>query len=340
MKRFFASDNCASVHPKIMKALEQANEGHTISYGDDEYTKRAAEMIKGLFNKTCEVYFVINGTGANVTGLSLCLKSFNSVICAETAHINTDECGAFENTTGAKICPIESNDGKLYIEKVSALLHNIGVEHHSQPKVISITQSTEFGTLYTPEEIRKIADFAHENGMYLHMDGARIANAAAALDIPISGITCDVGVDILSFGGAKNGLMFGEAVVVFDRALAADFKYYRKQYMQLMSKMRYISAQYIALIEDGLYLENARHANKMAKLLGEELIKSGIDIVQPVEVNAVFAKLPKRIIEPLQKEMFFYVWNEDTNVVRLMTAFDTTEDDIKKFVELVKKYIN
>ncbi|MDP4153815.1 MAG: low specificity L-threonine aldolase [Bacillota bacterium] len=337
--RFFASDNCASVHPLIMKALEDANNGHVISYGDDDYTRKAENCIKSLFNQPCEVFLVYNGTGANVTGLAACIRSFNSVLCPDSAHINTDECGAFEGITGAKLQQVCGKDGKFNIKAAESLLCVKGVEHHSQPLVVSITQSTELGTLYSIDEIKEIAEFAHKNGMFFHMDGARISNAAVALKASVADITQNAGVDVLSFGGTKNGMMFGEAVVFFNSELAKDYRYIRKQSMQLISKMRYVSAQYIAFLKDDLYLKNAENANIMAKRLSEGLSKLGFTAEYETVVNSVFVKLPKKLTDKLLKETFFYVWNEEENVVRLMTAFDTTFEDVDNFLNIIKKYI-
>ncbi|KRQ86405.1 Low specificity L-threonine aldolase [Caloramator mitchellensis] len=331
--RSFASDNNARVHPKIMEAIVKANEGDVVSYGDDIYTERAVNKFKEIFGEDIDVYFVYNGTGANVLGLGTITRPYNSIICSSWAHINTDECGAPEKNTGCKIISLPSADAKIQVEDIEKHLHALGVEHHSQPKVISITQSTELGTVYTVDEIKKISDFAHRNNMLVHMDGARIANAAASLNKGLREITRDAGVDVLSFGGTKNGMMFGEAVVFFNKELSKDFKFIRKQSMQLHSKMRYISAQFEALLSDNLWFENAKHANEMAKYLESKVREiKGIEITQKVEANAVFAILPRQTIEKLLKKHFFYIWNEETNEVRWMTSFDTTKEDIDSFV--------
>lgn len=338
--RGFASDNNAGVHKQVLTAIEKANEGHTIAYGDDEYTEKAIRRIKELFKKETEVFFVLTGTGANVLSINAMGGSFNSVICANTAHINVDECGAPEKFTGMKLIDVSTTNGKITVEQIKPHLHGFGFEHHSQPGIISITQPTELGTLYTTNEIKHLADLARQNNMYLHVDGARISNAVAASGIDLDTMLRNTGVDVLSFGGTKNGMMYGEAVVFFDTALANNFKYFRKQAMQLGSKMRYIGAQFSAFFENDLWLKSANHANKMAKLLEKQL--SGIPeiiITQKVESNGVFAIVPKQIIPKLQDEYFFYVWDEEKDEVRWMCSFDTTEEDIMAFVKVLKDFL-
>jgi threonine aldolase len=337
--RGFASDNNAGVHPEILTKMEEVNVGHVISYGDDPYTPQAIELFKNHFGEDIDVYFVFNGTAANVLGINTMTQSYNSVICSDLAHLHVDECGAPEKYTGCKLLTVLSPDGKLSPEGIQPHLHGFGFEHHAQPKIVSITQSTEMGTVYSIEEIKKISDLTHEYNLYLHMDGARIANAAVSLNCGFREITTQAGVDILSFGGTKNGMMFGEAVIFFNPSLSEDFKYVRKQGMQLGSKMRFISAQFLALLEGDLWLRNAKHANTMAKYLEKKVREiSQITITQPVEANAVFAILPKKIIPELQKEFFFYVWNEVTSEVRWMTSYDTTREDIDQFVQAVKRF--
>ncbi|HEX8097117.1 MAG TPA: low specificity L-threonine aldolase [Pyrinomonadaceae bacterium] len=339
--RGFASDNNAGVHPEILKAIEAANGGHTVAYGDDPYTAAAVQKFRGHFGEDVVVYFVFNGTGANVLGLQSVASSYQAVVCTEAAHINVDECGAPEKFTGCKLLTVPTEDGKLRAEQIEPLLHAVGNEHHVQPKVISVSQATEFGTVYTPEEIKALAEFAHANGMLLHMDGARIANAAAGLNVPLRDITADAGVDILSFGGAKNGMMYGEAVVFFDGKLGEDFKFIRKQGTQLASKMRFIAAQLDALLTDDLWLRNARHSNRMARLLAAELESiPRVRVTQKVEANAVFAVIPREHVPALQEEYFFYVWNEERSEVRLMASFDTTEEDIKGFADFTRRTLN
>lgn len=336
----FASDNNAGVHPEILKAIVEANQGYCLAYGDDPYTERAVAKFREHFGSEVEVFFVFNGTGANVTGLNAITGPFNAVIAPETAHINCDEGGAPEKITGCKLLTVPTKDGKLTVELIEPFLGMLGNQHHNQPKAVSITQSTELGTVYTPGEIRAIADFVHEHNMFLHMDGARLANAAAGLGCKLREITGDAGVDVLSFGGTKNGLLLGEAVVFFRPELARDYKYLRKQGMQLASKMRFISAQFERLLTDDLWLKNAANANKMARLLAAELAKiPGISITQKVEANGVFAAFPRQIIPLVQKIYPFYVWDEAVPVVRLMNSFDTTEEDVYDFVRVVREAI-
>lgn len=339
-KRGFASDNNSGVHPEILKAIFEANEGHTVGYGDDIYTERAKAKLCEYFGNDIDIYFVFTGTAANVLGLNAATRSWNSVICAETSHINEDECGAPEKFNGFKLLTVETPKGKLTIDLIQKHMKGFDFEHHSQPKIISITQSTELGTLYTINEIKTLVNFAHQNKMYLHMDGARIANAAVALDAGFKEFTKDAGVDILSFGGTKNGMMYGEAIIFLNKELGQDFKYIRKQGMQLASKMRFISAQFERYLSDNLWYENARHANKMAQLLAGQIKDiPQIKITQEVEANGVFAIVPKEIIPELKQEYFFYDWDEARSEVRWMTSFDTKEEDINKFVELIKEKI-
>ena len=333
-KRGFASDNNAGVHPLIMKAFNEVNAGHTIAYGDDPYTTEAVKKLQGIFGPNSSVHFVFNGTAANVLGLGALTQSYHSIICAETAHINVDECGAPEKYTGCKLLSVATSDGKLTIDGIMKHMHGFGFEHHAQPKIISISQTTEMGTVYTPAEIRTLADFAHSYNMKLHMDGARISNAAVSLGLNFNEFTTNSGVDILSFGGTKNGMMYGEAVIFFNAEEADDFKYRRKQGMQLASKMRFISAQFNAFLENDLWKVNASHANQMAQLLYNKVknIKE-ITVTQKVQANGVFVILPERIVSDLQKEYFFYDWDEYRSEYRWMTSFDTTEEDINRFTD-------
>ncbi|WP_423127461.1 threonine aldolase family protein [Gaoshiqia sp. Z1-71] len=340
MKRGFASDNNAGVHPEILNALNAVNEGHMVGYGGDPVTERAIELFKREFGHDIDVYFVFNGTGANVLALSSLTSSFHSVICAETAHIQTDECGAPEKFTGCKLLPVKTVNGKIFPEEIEKHLHGFGFEHHSQPGIISISQVTELGTAYSVEEIKAITNLAHQFGLFVHMDGARIANAAVALDLPFKAFTRDAGIDVLSFGGTKNGMMLGEAVIFFHPGLSRQTKYIRKQSMQLFSKMRFVSAQFLAYFEQDLWKRNASHANEMAKLLENEVSKlDGVKITQKTEANGVFAILPKDIIPKLQEEYFFYVWDESSSEVRWMTSFDTTKEDISGFIDVLKKLL-
>lgn len=339
-KRGFASDNNTGIHPEILKAIEKANYGHTIAYGDDPYTHEAENKFKQLFGDDIDVYFVFNGTAANVLGLTQITRPYNAVICSETAHINVDECGAPEKFTGSKLISVTTPDGKLTTQLILPHLHSFDFEHHVQPKVISISQASEMGTVYQPSEIRALSELANSYNMLLHMDGARIANAAASLNIPVVDFTRNAGVDILSFGGTKNGMMLGEAVIFFNKNLSENFKYIRKQGMQLYSKMRFIAVQFIAYFQDDLWLNTAARANQMARRLAEGL--SGIyqiKITQSVEANGIFAIVPKHLITPLQQKYFFYVWNENTSEVRWMCSWDTTEEDITGFIESIKDLI-
>lgn len=338
--RAFASDNWAGVHPEVIAALESANIDHTPAYGDDPYSKAAVEQFRKHFGSSAEVFFVFNGTGANVLGLESGLQPHDAIICPETAHINIDECGAPERYVGCKVITVRTSDGKLRRDDVLPFLHVFGNEHHSQPRAISITQATEYGTVYAPDEIATIAAFAKEHGMFLHVDGARIANAAAGLGMPLRAITTDVGVDVLSFGGTKNGAMLGEAVVFLNPKLAEGFKFRRKQGMQLASKMRFIAAQFQALLADDLWLRSAKHANQMARLLEKSLRElPGVIITQPVQANGVFAIFPRQHIAALQGKYFFHVWNEITSECRLMCSFNTTEKDVQDFVQHARRTI-
>ena len=336
--RSFASDNNAGVHPEVLKALAAVNQGHVVGYGDDPYTASAIGQFQQHFGDDIEVFFVFNGTAANCLSLKALTKSYEAVICAQAAHIYVDECGAPEKLTGCKLIPIVTRQGKLTVDAVRQAYHGIGDQHHVQPRVISITQATEVGTVYGLHELRALADFAHDRQMFLHVDGARIANAAAALGKGLRECTRDVGVDVLSFGATKNGGMGAEAVVFFNPELAKDFKFYRKQGMQLASKMRYLAAQFEALFKGDLWLKNAHHSNRMAQLLKREL--SGVPelkIVYPVEANGVFARIPSLAIPKVLKRYFFYPWDIEQSVVRWMCSWDTTEEDVKKFVAFVKQ---
>jgi threonine aldolase len=339
-RRGFASDNNAGVHPSILAALPKVNDGHVIAYGDDPYTEKASAQLREIFGQETEVFFVFIGTAANVLGLSTMTQSYHAVICPETAHINVDECGAPEKFSGCKLLTCNTPDGKLTVDMIASHMHGIGFEHHVQPRVVSITQVTELGTVYTLDEIREIARYTHEHGMLLHMDGARISNAAVSLDCGFYEMTGGAGVDVLSFGGTKNGMMYGEAIIFFNPTLCEDFKYRRKQGMQLASKMRYIAAQFSAFLENDLWKENASHANRMARKLYDAVKDiSGVEVTRQVESNAVFAKIPSHIVPALQDEFFFYVWDEEVSEVRWMCSFDTTEADIEAFISLLRSML-
>jgi threonine aldolase len=340
-QRGFASDNNSGIHPEILKAIMDANVNHSIGYGDDKWTNEAITLFKTEFGEDTEVFFVLTGTGANILGIQSSIHSFHTVICAETAHIHTDECGAPEKFNGSKLIPIATKNGKITPEQVGKYLHGFGFEHHSQPGLISITQVSELGTVYTVDEIRALADLAHSHGMFLHMDGARISNAAVSLDLQFKTFTRDAGVDILSFGGTKNGMMIGEAVLSFNPALTVHTKYYRKQAAQLYSKMRFVGAQFVPYLRDGIWKINATHSNNMAKMLENEVNKiSRVEITQKVEGNGIFAVIPKNLINRLQQEYFFYTWDEYRGEVRWMTSFDTTEEDIINFARLLRNLLN
>src|SRR5579864_6620790 len=291
--RSFASDNNAGVHPEVLEAIARANQGHVVAYGDDPYTRSAIAKFEEHFGSGIDVFFTFNGTGANVLSLQALNRPYHAVLCSDYAHIYTDECAAPEKHTGCKLIPLAHQDGKITVEQVKHTYHGIGDQHHVQARVISITQSTEMGTVYRPEEIQALARFAHERDMFLHVDGARIANAAVSLNQTLRQATRDLGVDVLSFGGTKNGIMGGEAVVFFQPNLSRDFLYLRKQSMQLASKMRFIAAQFEALLTNDLWHRSAEHANHMARLLEKELNHiPGVKIVWKVEANGVFAQIP------------------------------------------------
>jgi threonine aldolase len=339
-KRGFASDNNAGLHPRVWDALRSADRGHAVAYGDDVYTETAVRLFRERFGERAEVFFVFGGTGANVSALASVTRPFQAVVCAETAHINVDECGAPERFAGCKLVDLQTPDGKLGPEQIESLLAHSGDQHHVQPRVVSVSQATELGTVYTAEELKRLAAFAHGRGLLLHVDGARLANAAAHLNVSLKELTADAGVDVLSFGGTKNGMMYGEAVVFFDPALAEGFKFVRKQCAQLPSKMRFVAAQFTALLGEDLWRETAAHANRMAQALAAELRAiPQARITQPVESNAVFAVLPPESIPRVQEHFFFYVWNEQTSEVRLMCSFDTTEDDVAELAAVIREAV-
>lgn len=341
MKKTFASDNYAGVHPEIMEALLNANRGHEGSYGADSYTKEAVSKFKQFFGESIDVYFVYNGTGANVLGLSAITHSFNSVICSDGAHINVDESTAPEKFIGCKLLTIPSQDGKIYPDQVEARIIRVGDQHHPQVKAISISQSTEYGTVYSIDEVKALSAIAKKHNLYLHMDASRISNAAVSLSKNFRDFTVDAGVDVLSFGGTKNGMMFGEAVIFFNPELSRNFLFIRKQGMQLHSKMRFISAQFDALLTNDLWKRSASHANQMAKRLEAGLRKfKQIRITQSVDANGIFAIFPAAIIPQLQETGFFYVWNEKLSEARLMCSWDTTENDVDGFVHQVGRELS
>jgi threonine aldolase len=336
--RGFASDNYAGAHPEVLAALALANGGHQVAYGEDEYTDHLQRVMHSHFGPTAEAFPVFNGTGANVTALQALTDRWGAVICAETAHINVDEGGAPERMGGLKLLTVPTPDGKLTPELIDRQAFGWEDEHRAMPQAVSITQNTELGTVYTPDEIRAIVDHAHGLGMKVHLDGARIANAAASLNVPMRAFTNAVGVDVLSYGGTKNGMLFGEAIVVLNPDAVSHMKHVRKMSMQLASKMRFVSVQLEALLARDLWLRNARHANTMAQRLAAGLrAVDGVEILHPVQANAVFARLPHEVSARLQKRFRFYFWNEAAGDVRWMCSFDTTEDDVDTFVQALKE---
>lgn len=353
IKKGFASDNWSGVCPEIMTALSEINEGHLFAYGEgnEQVSEMAFTKFKEHFGEDIAVFFVYNGTAANVLGINHLMNSYHAVVAASTAHLNEDECGAPEKFIGTKILEIHTDDGKIRPGQIEPMMKSIGFQHHSQPKIISISQVTEMGTIYSHTEIKELADYAHHNNMFLHMDGARISNAVVALNTDFKSITTDVGVDVLSFGGTKNGLMFGEAVVFLNKDLALDFEYARKQGMQLHSKMRFIAAQFTRYLTNELWKSNARIANDMAKKLASEIKNiPQLIISQPVDANGVFVYMPADLIPELQKHFFFHVWNESPQIegntsttykeVRLMCSWDTTAEDIMGFVNLINTLVS
>jgi threonine aldolase len=339
-RRTFASDNYAGVHPEVLAALTDADGGHQTSYGDDAYTARLTEVLGEHFGRDVAVFPVFTGTGANVVALSAMLPAWGAAVCAASAHVHTDEGGAPEKVAGVKLLPVPTPDGRLTPELLATEAWGYGFEHRAQPLAVTITQTTELGTCYRPEQVAAVADAAHARGMRVHMDGARIANAAATLGLPLRAFTSDVGVDVVSLGGTKNGAMAAEAIVVLDPDAADGLRFLRKSQMQLASKMRFVSAQLLALYEGDLWLRSARHANEMAHRLAAGVRDlPGVDVVRPVESNAVFAILPRDAADRVREDFWFYDWDEATGEVRWMCAFDTTEQDVDAFVDAVARAV-
>ncbi|MEX5299983.1 beta-eliminating lyase-related protein [Kocuria sp. CPCC 205292] len=341
--RGFASDNYSGIHPEVLDALAEANGGHQIAYGEDEYTARLQDVIGQHFGEGTSVWPMFNGTGANVVGLQSMLPRWGAVICADTAHIHVDEGGAPEKSAGIKLLPVPTGNGKLTPELIAAEAWGWGDEHRAQPLVVYLTQSTELGTLYTPEEIRAVTDCAHAHGMSVFLDGARLANAAAALGLPLRAFTTDVGVDVLSLGGTKNGALGAEALVVLNEAASQGLVYLRKNQMQLASKMRFVSAQLLALLDGDLYLRTAGHANAMARRLRDGIEAGiadgslrGIAFTQETQVNSVFATLPAGLADRLRRRFRFYDWDPATGEVRWVCSFDTTEEDVDAFLSALR----
>lgn len=336
-RKSFGSDNHAGVHPDVLDAIVRAGEGDQPAYGDDEQTAEMREVFRERFGPDAVAYPVFNGSAANVLCLGTLLRRYEAVICAESAHVYCDECGAPERFLGVKLLPVGTADGKLTPDLVASQLTGLGFEHAVQPKAVSISQTTELGTCYTAAEISALAGFLHDRDMYLHVDGARLANAAASQGCSLREMTTDAGVDVLSFGGTKNGAMAAEAVVILRRRLADDFKFHRKQGMQLASKMRFISAQLSALLHDDLWLRNARQANVMARRLAGGLDDlDGVRVDYPVQANAVFASLAEEHIAELRRDWLFHVWDAERSQVRLMTAFDTQPSDVDEFLAAIR----
>ncbi len=329
----FASDNRAGVHPRMMKALESVNEGHAASYEEDESSRRAKDVLRRHFGVQAEPYFVFNGTAANVLAVRALCDSWHSVLCADASHLWNHEGGAPEALTGCKLIAVESRDGKIALDALKGLLGERGNQHASQPRLVSLTQPTELGTLYSVEEVRAICAWAHAEGLLVHVDGTRLVNAAAALGVGLGALTTELGVDVVSLGGTKNGLMFGEAVVFLKPGLAAAFPWLRKQNLQLASKSRFLAAQFEAWLGGDLWREIGAHSNLMARRLADGLREiPGVEISRPASTNAVFARLPAAWIEPLRKTAPFYVWDPKTGEVRLMAAWDTRPADVDAFV--------
>lgn len=340
--RGFASDNYSGIHPEVLAAIATANDGHQVAYGEDEYTARLQEVFAHHFGDGVEAFPVFNGTGANVVGLQSMLPRWGAVVAASSAHINVDEGGAPERVAGIKLLTVPTDDGKLTPELIDREAWGWGDEHRAQPLVVSVTQSTELGTLYSVDELRAIAEHTHALGMKLHLDGARISNAAASLGVGFRAFTRDIGVDVLSFGGTKNGAMLGEAIVVLDPDASAGLTFLRKLDMQLSSKMRFVSAQLIALLEGDLWLRNAAHSNAMAARLRAGIEAglaegsiTGVAFTQPTQVNGVFATLPAGVADRLRESFRFYDWDASKNEVRWMCSFDTTESDIDAFIAAI-----
>jgi threonine aldolase len=343
----FASDNWAGAHPRILEALSQCNEGHIAAYGEDRYTREAIKKIQEIFESDAEVIFTYNGTAANVLSLALCCQPYEAVICAETAHINNDECGALEKVVGCKIYSIPTLDGKLTPMQIEPFLEIKGNVHRNQPRVVSISQPTEYGTVYSVREIKKLAQWAHRHNLLLHIDGARIANAAVHLAESVAQFTTYAGADVVTFGGTKNGMLFGEAIVVLNHRLTGKIKYLQKQNMQLLSKMRFIGAQYIAYLNNFIWIANASHANMMARLLETEIKGTPqVNIIHKVQTNCIFARIPADIVAPLQAFSYFYRWEEgpardnSMPMVRWMCSFNTQKEDVLAFADMIKKLIN
>lgn len=335
----FASDNYSGIHPEILEAISHANQLHEVSYGADTVTKKADGLFESIFGPV-KVIYAFNGTGANVIALKCCTLPFQAVVCTQFAHIHVDECGAPTQAIGCTLIPLSTTDGKLSPELILPTLNAVGNVHHNQPKVISISQSTEVGTVYSLKELKALCDFAHAHDMYVHLDGARISNAVAALGVDLKAATVDCGIDIMSFGGTKNGLMIGEAVLIFNEELKKYADFYQKQSAHLFSKNRFIAAQFIALLSNDLWKRMATHANSMAQLLADEIKQiPSVTITRSVDANAVFVIIPEHAIAPLQQEYPFYIWDDKTLELRWMCSFDTQKEDVMAFVQTLKRIL-
>lgn len=336
----FGSDNHSGVHPLILEALVSANVGHSEAYGEDAWTRQAEADVRAAFSPRAEVAFVFNGTGANCVALGALTRPYQSILTAATGHIWVDECGAPGRFTGCQVQPIATPDGKLTPALLQPYLHGFGDVHHSQPHVVYISQSTELGTVYRPAELLALSELVHSYGMLLYMDGARLSNACAALGCSLRALTAEVGVDMVSFGGTKNGLLYGEAVVALSAEASAGLAFARKQFGQLASKMRYVSASFSGYLRNDLWLKNARHANEMARMLAEALRGAvGVELAYPTEANEVFVNLPLRAISALREEFAFYVWDESTGLCRFVTSWDTEEEDVVQLVDAVRRVL-
>jgi threonine aldolase len=337
-RRGFASDNNATIHPEVLEAIAAANLGHASGYGHDPLTAHVEDLFRRHFGEQARAFLVFNGSAANVLCMRAACRRWQAVICADTAHVNVDECGAPEMVAGVKLLTAPEQEGKLTPEAVARLIARVGDEHAVQPRLLTISQSTELGTVYTLTEVQALVEVAHSHGLLVHVDGARLSNAAAALDVPLRALTTDAGVDLVSFGGTKNGLLGGEAVVLLRPELADGFAFIRKQSLQLASKMRFLAAQFQALLEGDLWLRCASHANAMAAKLVQALGDvPGLQITRPVQANAVFARLPAEVTPRLQEHFPFYVWDEHTGEVRWMCSWDTTVSDVEAFAAEVRE---
>jgi len=339
-RHHFASDNNSPAHPKIIRAIVQANRGHTLAYGSDYYTDRATRTLKRIFGRQAKSFFVYTGSGANVLSTAALTRPYHAVVCAASSHLNAAECGGPERFAGVKLLTVPTETGKISPADVQKHMDHLGDQHHNQPKLISITQTTDYGICYSAREVKALSRFARRHKMFLHVDGARIYNACAALGLTLKQMTTDCGVDVLSLGGTKNGLLGAEAVIFLKGELARDFEYIRKQGTQLASKMRFLAVQVEALVEGNLWRENASHANRMAARLAAGLARiPGIRITREVQTNMVYCTIPQKAVRAIWKKYFFYMFDETVSEARLVTNYDTTEADVKGFIAAARKAI-